>query len=151
MSHIPASNDLFRKSYIFVKLGHFWPISRKSHFGRFVHMWHRRGETIIFREIIFTPIFFSGTVHLVPETVKFWFWGEKQGLKWFYNTLNSENSIFSTIFWSILEVSKWCKNTSSSSSKCCKIILNHVFHPKTKISPSREPNEQFQTKKFAKK
>ncbi len=109
-------------------------------------MWHRRGKTINPREIIFSQNFFAGTVNLVPETVKFWFSSQKQGLKWFYNTLNSENSIFSTIFWSISELSKCCKNTSSPSSKCCKIILHSVFDPKTKISPSQEPNEQFQKK-----
>ena len=127
MSHIPASCDHFRRNYILVKFGHFWLISRKSHFGRFADMWHRRGETIKAREIIFSLIFFSGTVHLVPETVKFWFWGQKQSVKWFHNTLNSENSIFSTTFWSISELSTCCKNTSSPSSKCYKIIFNCVF------------------------
>ena len=150
MSHIPASYDHFRRSYIFVKLDHFWSISRKSHFGRFVHMWHRRWKTINLREIICSQHFFLGNVYLGPGYGEFWFWSDYRVSKIFYNTLKSEISHISMIFCSILEFSKCCKYARFQILKCCKNCLNSVFDLKTKIPHTQEPNRHFPEKMLRK-
>ena len=57
------SKSFLNWSCFSVKMGHFRLISWKSHFGRFVDMWHRRGKTKYPREIIFWKHFFLGNVY----------------------------------------------------------------------------------------
>ena len=83
--------------------------------------------------------------------MKFWFSSQKHSLKWFYNTLNSGISFFYSILRTPISIKIWTDNTSSPSSKCCKTWFDNLFDFKTKISPSQEPNEQFQQKNVAKK
>ena len=89
MSHIPASYDHFSWFSIFVKLGHFWRIFRKSHFRRFANLSLREKKTIKIKEIIFRTYFISGIVHLVPEAGEFWVLGYILGLRSIYDTLKS--------------------------------------------------------------
>ena len=52
-----------------MKLGHFWPIFQKCHFGRFADTDHRLQKIRGVREIIFASNFFSGFVFNVPGSM----------------------------------------------------------------------------------
>ena len=151
MSYIPASYDHFRRSYVFVKLGHFWLISRKSHFGRFVDMWHLGRKNYIPLECNFFAEEFSGKCLLGSYAWEILGFRSKTEFKMFLQHFEIRDLAFFDDFCSISEPSKCCKNTRSQISKCCKNFLNHVFSTKTKISHAYEPNRHFPEDTSAKK
>ena len=150
MSHIPASYDHFWWFSISVKIDNFLWISQKSHFRWFSKSWHCRGKTIKTREIDFLQNFISRMLHLVPETVKFWFLGHTHGWNTFFITLKSEISDFRGVFLSKLIKEKSSKNRNFWLWSIGKSILTMHMTQKPKFHRLRN-QMSISRKKFARK